>query len=73
VGKIRSDGHTYTSVFTYGSAGIVGEIRTANGTYVLETVDGEPLLTDVDAAGWRPGPYRDDARAPAASVVETPP
>src|SRR4029079_17373655 len=73
IGKIQSDGRTYTSVFTYGDAGIVGEIRKSDGIYVLGTIDDEPQLIDVQAVGWRVAPYHDDARPPRSTIGTTEP
>ena len=71
VGKIHDAAGEFTTVLTYGPAGMVGEVRTPDGTYVVESRDGTPILIDVDAAGWQRPPFADDIALPSSAPAST--
>lgn len=60
VGYLENEGQAYRAMITMGKSGPMGHLITPDGTYQIETEDGQTYMVDVNASGLQPGSLQDD-------------
>ena len=74
MGYLDDEGKGYRLYLSQGEAGIMGNLNTPDGSYQIETVDGQTYLVDEVRSGMSLGGYHNDeallSAMPAFNVVE---
>jgi Metallo-peptidase family M12B Reprolysin-like len=68
MGYLDAEGKGYRVYLSEGSAGLMGNIYTPDGTYNIETVGGQTLLVDLKNSGLQTAGYENDQAQPVVGT-----
>lgn len=60
IGYLEDEGKAYRVYVSQGDARLMGNVNTPDGTYEIDTVDGQTYLVDLQRSGLQPGGYHND-------------
>jgi len=69
IGYLDDEGKGYRVYLSQGDAGVIGNVYTPDGTYNIETVDGQTVIVDLERSGLQTSGYENDDIEPTADAL----